>query len=351
MIDNNWKGKNVLITGVCGTVGSELLTQLSHMECNRIIGIDNNETELFFLSEKYETSHNIELFLGDLRDKRAILRIMKNTDIVLHTAALKHVTLCERSPRDAVATNIDGIANIIDSAERNNVDRVIFTSSDKAVNPTSVMGTTKLMGERLMTAANTHRSNETDTIFASTRFGNVLGSRGSVLPIFAKQILTGQEITITDKKMTRFVMTIQDAVRLVLESTWLAKGGEVFVTKMPVIKITDLADTMIEILSQGNSELIKTKIKTIGVKAGEKMYEELISEEEVRRTLELTNFFAVLPAFKGIYHEITYNYGDVINNSPGQAYSSNMEISLTKSELKNYLIQNGLLNKYLDVAL
>jgi FlaA1/EpsC-like NDP-sugar epimerase len=347
MTNENWQGKNIFITGVCGTVGSELLRQLSTFDCGRIVGIDNNETELFFLGQEFENTDNIELFLGDLRDKAAITRLMKGVDIVLHSAALKHVILCERSPRDAVSTNIEGVTNIIDAAEINKVERVIFTSSDKAVNPTNVMGTTKLMGERLMTAANAHRCSESDTIFASTRFGNVLGSRGSVVPIFARQIEKGMPITITDMEMTRFIMTLKESVRLVLESTWLAHGGEVFVTKMPVIRIAELADVMVELLApRYNFKVEEIIVKIIGVKAGEKMYEELISDEEVRRTLELTKFFVVLPAFKGIYHEINYHYGDTIDNSPKRSYNSDMEVPLTSAELKYYLINNGLIDEY-----
>jgi len=345
MTNKNWQGKNIFITGVCGTVGSELLRQLSTFDCGRIVGIDNNETELFFLDQEFENTDNIELFLGDLRDKAAITRLMKGADIVLHTAALKHVILCERSPRDAVLTNIEGVTNIIDAAEINKVERVIFTSSDKAVNPTNVMGTTKLMGERLMTAANAHRCSDSDTIYASTRFGNVLGSRGSVVPIFARQIEKGIPITITDTEMTRFIMTLKESVRLVLESTWIARGGEVFVTKMSIIRIADLAEVMIDLLAPRYG--LKSQdiaIKIIGSKPGEKLYEELISEEEVRRTLELSSFYAVLPAFKGIYHEINYDYDEVLNESASKAYNSSIEAPMSKVALKNYLTDNNLLD-------
>lgn len=342
MKDDNWQGKNVFITGVCGTVGRELLRQLSKLDCSRVVGVDNNETELFFLSQEFESIDSIELFLGDVRDKAGIIRLMKGADVVLHTAALKHVILCERSPRDAVSSNIEGVTNIIDAAEVNQVGRVIFTSSDKAVNPTNVMGTTKLMGERLMTAANAHRGCESDTIFASTRFGNVLGSRGSVVPIFARQIEKGMPITITDMKMTRFIMTLEESVRLVLESAWIAKGGEVFVTKMPVIRIADLAEVMIDLLAPRYGKRSQDiSVEIIGSKPGEKLYEELISDEEVKRTLELSKFYAVLPAFKGIYHEINYDYDGVLNASAGNAYNSSLETPMSKSELENYLKANN----------
>jgi FlaA1/EpsC-like NDP-sugar epimerase len=340
----NWKNKKVLITGVCGTIGSELVRQLSETDVAHIVGIDNSETELFFISEEYKSSKKIDFFLCDLRDSKGLNRVMHGIDIVLHAAALKHVVLCEKSPRDAVSTNIQGMINIIDAADLNHVERFIFTSSDKAVNPTNVMGTTKLMGERLITAANVHRRGEGGTIYASTRFGNVLGSRGSVIPIFKNQILNSGPLTLTDESMTRFVMTLKEAVSLVLESVFIAKGGEVFVTKMPVIKIADLAETMIEVLSeQIKDHSNQIEIKTVGSKPGEKMYEELLNEEEVRRTIELKNFYAVLPAFKGIYNNIHHDYNEIVSKSISQPYNSHSEKAIVKEKLKSYLIDNQII--------
>ena len=347
-MNNLWKGKKVLITGVCGTVGCELVRQLSSFDCSEIVGIDNNETELFFISQKFNENQNIEFFLCDMRDREGLIRASRGIDIILHAAALKHVVLCEKSPRDAVATNIDGMMNIIDAAQINGVERVIFTSTDKAVNPTNVMGTTKLMGERLITAANAHRRNEHDTIYASTRFGNVLGSRGSVIPLFKKQIEKGGPLTLTDVDMTRFIMTLRDAVSLVLDSTFMARGGDVFVTKMPVIQISDLAEIMIEILApQYGYDPKKISIKIIGSKPGEKMYEELLSDEEVRRTIELEQFFAVIPAFKGIYHSIDYDYESIIDKEVDRPYNSAIETTMSRDELKKYILSHKLLDEIL----
>ena len=212
-----WKGKSVLITGVSGTVGGEVLRQLIGESPSEIIGIDNNESELFFLTEEYRERDNVKLFLGDIRDPEKLIRKSRGVDCIIHTAALKHVILCEQTPRDPVQTNILGTQNVIDAALANGVERVIFTSSDKAVNPTNVMGTTKLMGERLITAANAHRRNG-GALFSSTRFGNVLGSRGSVMPLFRRQIAAGGPVTLTELEMTRFIMTLSDAVKLVMNS-------------------------------------------------------------------------------------------------------------------------------------
>jgi FlaA1/EpsC-like NDP-sugar epimerase len=338
MSANPWTNQSVLITGVCGTVGRELLRQLSGLPCARIIGIDNNESELFFLSQSYARHDNVRLFLGDLRDRDKMMRKMRGVDIVLHAAALKHVILCEEAPRDAVQTNITGMINVIDAAEVNRVGRLIFTSSDKAVNPTNVMGTTKLMGERLITAANAHRLGDCNTIFASTRFGNVLGSRGSVVPLFKRQIAQGGPVTLTDPAMTRFVMTLEEAAALVMSSVFMAHGGEVFVTKMPVVRIVDLARVMIDDLAVRyghNPERIE--VVSIGAKPGEKMYEELLSEEEIRRTLELKDFFAVLPAFKSVYQRIDYRYAEVLADAIERPYNSRLETAMSMESLREYL--------------
>jgi FlaA1/EpsC-like NDP-sugar epimerase len=219
----------------------------------------------------------------------------------------------------------------------------IFTSSDKAVNPTNVMGTSKLMGERLMSAANV-KMNGSRPLFASTRFGNVLGSRGSVIPIFREQIRRGGPVTITDRKMTRFIMSIRQAVRLVIDSARHAKGGEVFVTKMPAIRIQDLAEAMIEELSAeygyAHNDI---RIEYIGTKPGEKIYEELMSIEEVRRAIELERYFVVIPAFIGQYPEIRYEYDGVVSREVTNPYHSGNETPLQREDLLVFMKENDLL--------
>jgi FlaA1/EpsC-like NDP-sugar epimerase len=340
-----WQHKSVLITGISGTVGSEILHQLIDMGPAEIIGIDNNESELFFLNEKYREHDNVKLFLGDIRDPAKLMRKSRGVNYILHTAALKHVILCEESPRDPVQTNIIGTQNVIDAALANGVERVIFTSSDKAVNPTNVMGTTKLMGERLITAANAHRRFG-GTLFSSTRFGNVLGSRGSVIPLFKCQIMSGGPVTLTAPEMTRFIMTLTDAVKLVMNSAPLARGGEVFVTKMPIARIADLAEVMIEELApQYGYEPEKIEIKVIGSKPGEKLYEELMNDEETRRTIELTDYFVVKPAFSGVYDSVDYHYGNTLRSAVDKPYNSSLEKPMTKEELRAYLKKNNLLSE------
>ena len=345
---NQWQGKRILITGVAGTIGHELLRQLVGSEPCEIIGIDSNESELFYVQQEFAEYPFVRLYLSDIRNTTQLARRMDGIDIVLHAAAYKHVFLCEQAPGNAVQTNILGTQNVIDQASANNVERVIFTSSDKAVNPTSVMGTSKLMGERLITSANATRRNGRP-IFACTRFGNVLGSRGSVIPLFARQILERGPVTLTHPQMTRFIMTLQDAVRLVMESVFLACGGEVFITKMPVARIQDLATVMIEELAPRFGRDPKDiEVKTIGVIPGEKLYEELMSSEETRRTIELKSYFVVLPALRPIYNVVEYKYPGMVRNSVVHAYNSANEQAMSMAELRSLLIRGELLEEALQ---
>ncbi|MBY5269438.1 SDR family NAD(P)-dependent oxidoreductase [Spiribacter salinus] len=338
------KDKTVLVTGACGTVGAELVRQLVDSPAAHVVCIDNNETELFFQVEHYRPTKKVSGHLADVRDREALSLRMRGVDIVLHAAALKHVGLCEDSPAQAIATNIQGTQNVIDAAQQNGVERVIFTSSDKAVNPTNVMGTSKLMGERLMTAAAETTANGLDTqarcngtIFASTRFGNVLGSRGSVVPLFRRQIEAGGPITLTDRQMTRFIMTLEEAVRLVLESVWIAQGGEVMITKMPVARIEDIADVMRDMLAPGR----EIEVTEIGAKPGEKIYEELMNDEEVRRAWEYAEFFVTLSAFADPNAPAYAHLAD--GPRLDRPYKSSVEPAMSRAELAVYFDEKEVL--------
>jgi FlaA1/EpsC-like NDP-sugar epimerase len=337
------RNKRVLVTGACGTIGRELVQQLiANGRIAELVALDNNESELFALEQCFSGHTQASFFLADVRDRRKLISKMKGIDVVFHTAAFKHVTLCERSPFEAVQTNIMGVQNIITAAIDQRVDRVIFTSSDKAVNPTNVMGTSKLMGERLMTAANSNLRGD-GPIFSSTRFGNVLGSRGSVVTIFREQIRQGGPVTLTDPDMTRFIMSISDAVRLVVDSAGYACGGEVFITKMKAVQIETLARVMINQLApQFGHRPEKIEVRVIGTKPGEKMYEELLNREETRRTLELADYFVVLPAFQNLYRNITYTYEDIVSDAVPQPYHSDSQPLMSEAELSAFLKKAGL---------
>ncbi len=344
---NSIENRNVLITGVCGTIGSAIARTLltaGHYKPASVAGLDNNESGLFFIDQLYLDDPRASFQLADIRDRDILIRQMQGIDIVFHAAALKHVILCERSPYEAVQTNIMGCQNIIYAAETNQVGKVIFTSSDKAVNPTNVMGTSKLMGERLMTAASSG-SRKSGTLFASTRFGNVLGSNGSVIPIFKQQIKNGGPVTLTDREMTRFVMTAEEAVHLVIDSADLVYGGEVFITKMPVLKIDDLANVMIELLAgQYGHRPEDIEIQVVGSKPGEKLYEELMSNEETRRAVELEQYFSVLPAFRGISRNLQYKYDSIINKCVNVPYVSSELEMMNRDHIRDFLMDNKLLN-------
>jgi FlaA1/EpsC-like NDP-sugar epimerase len=343
--EDPWSDKVVLITGVAGTVGGEILRQLAGSKLRGVVGIDNNESALFFLEHDFADQDHISFALTDIDDTDSLTALMEGVDIVIHAAGLKHVSLCERAPRAAVHTNIIGTQNVIQAALSAGVERVLFTSSDKAVNPTNVMGTSKLMAERLMTAANA-RSRSGRTIFASSRFGNVLGSRGSVIPLFKQQIAAGGPVTLTHPRMTRFIMTLSEAVALVMEVVNLARGGEVFVTKMPVCRIEDLAVTMVEELApRYGHDPQDVAIRIVGPKPGEKYHEELMNEEEIRRTIELEQHFVIVPAFRPNCRRVDYAYPGMLDQRPEQPYNSSTAAPMSREQLRQYLRDN----RFLDV--
>jgi len=339
-----YAGRRILITGAAGTVGKGMARELASYGPLELRLMDNNETGVFFLMEQFR-GDGVNCFLGDVRDRHRVLQLSEGIDIVIHAAAYKHVILSEYSPFDVVQTNIIGVENVVTAANACGVKHVLFTSSDKAVNPTNVMGASKLMGEKLVTAANAVRDRG-GAVFASSRFGNVVGSRGSVVPLFKQQILGGGPVTVTDTRMTRFIMTVEDAARLVLRSLAIARGGEVFVTKMPVAKIPDLAEAMIEVLAPRHGlDPAGIRVEVIGAKPGEKLYEELMSEEEVRRALELEDLFVITPAFASIYRSIRYEYEGLVPDRATRPYVSSSENPLSKDELKRYLVENNVLDR------
>jgi FlaA1/EpsC-like NDP-sugar epimerase len=284
---NIFKNKKILITGGTGSIGQEILQEILKYEPEVVRILDVDETKQFELQQEYGEYDNVRFLLGDIRDMNRLRRAFNDIDIIFHTAAYKHVLSSEYNPFEAIKTNVYGIQNVIEAAIDNAVEKVIFTSSDKAVNPCNVMGATKLLGERLITAANSYRGVASDTIFSSVRFGNVLGSRGSVSPLFKRQIQQGGPVTITNTKMTRFIMPMHEAIDLLFNATKLARGGEIFAFKMNTLKITDLAEVMIDELAPkyGHSpDTVKREI--IGNKLGEKLYEELMTKDESEMALE-----------------------------------------------------------------
>src|SRR3989344_4252764 len=226
-----FEGKDILVTGGCGSIGSEIVKQLLKYNPKKIRVMDNNESNLFYLGQELNTD-KVRLLIGDVRDRNRVYRAMKGVDIVFHAAALKHVPLCEYNPFEAVSTNVVGTENMISAAIDNGVEKFIGISTDKAVNPINTMGATKLLSEKIIIDTSL---SEMRTKFCCVRFGNVLDSVGSVIPIFKKQIKNKGPLTITDKNMTRFFMTMPDAINLVLKASEITEGGEIFILKMDVI--------------------------------------------------------------------------------------------------------------------
>lgn len=272
-----YKGKDVLVTGGTGSVGSEIVRQLLNFDVKRVRIFDSSEPQMFALSSQLKNNKIREL-IGDVRDKERLKLAMKDVDIVFHCAALKHVPMCEYNPFEAVKTNVLGTQNVIEAAREEGVDRLISISTDKAVSPINTMGATKLLGEKLVLNA---AIGDLKTKFSCVRFGNVLNSSGSVIPIFRSQIETGGPVTLTSEEMTRFFMSMRDAVGLVIRCTSKMEGHEIFILKMDSVRIKDLAEVMVEELSpRYGFDPKKIEIRTIGVRPGEKIHESLLTEEE-----------------------------------------------------------------------
>jgi len=332
-LKNFYEGKTILVTGGVGSIGSEIVRKVLMFNPGAIRVLDSNETGLFGL--KYELQpEKIRAFVGDVKDKERLRRAIEDVDIVFHAAALKHVPLCEYNPFEAVKTNVLGTQNLIDVAMDEEVEKFIVISTDKAVNPVNVMGATKLLAERLTVSVNFYKGDR-ETAFSCVRFGNVLDTRGSVIPLFRKQIQNGGPLTITDPNMTRFMMNIPKAVELVLRTAEMAEGGEIFILKMPAIRIGDLAAVTIEELAQKyghNSNEIEIEI--IGRRAGEKLYEELMTEDEAENAYEDEEMFVVLPQTFDMTGELSYNLPDNFKKAQKREYSSKNVKLLTRKEVK-----------------
>ena len=291
MIHSKITNKTILVSGGTGSIGSVLVKKIvSDYQPKQVRILDNNEAGLFQAMRQYKNNENVRCFLGDVRDKDRVSWAMKGAETVFHAAALKHVELNEYSPFESVKTNVLGTQNMLEAALVNNIETFINISTDKAANPTSTMGASKLLAERLTSGANNFKGNAR-TVFASVRFGNVLNSSQSVLPIWREEIKQGQPLTITDKNMVRYFMTVEDAVSLICKAAATAKGGEVFILKMPALKIIDLAETLSEILAQ------PLKIKAVGKRQGEKLFEKIVTRTEASLALELPEMF-VLPTIE-----------------------------------------------------
>jgi len=306
LLHDEFRGKTILVTGAAGSIGSEIVRQLTYYNPTKIILLDQAESPLYDLQMELKEKnrlHLTETVIGDIRNKKRLENLFKSfqPQIIFHAAAYKHVPLMEENPSEAILTNIQGSKHLIDLAIEYNVEKFVQVSTDKAVNPTNVMGCSKRIAEIYAQSINTNSA----TKFITTRFGNVLGSNGSVIPLFKRQIEAGGPLTVTDKKITRFFMTIPEACQLVLEAGLLGNGGEIFVFDMgESVKIYDLALKMIKLSGlEVNKDI---EIKVTGLRPGEKLYEELLANEE--NTIP-THHPQILKA-----KVRTYNFDDVLND-------------------------------------
>ncbi|HEK9103244.1 UDP-N-acetylglucosamine 4,6-dehydratase (inverting) [Bacillus pfraonensis] len=315
-------GKTILVTGGTGSFGKRFIKKALELGVNKIIVFSRDELKQYEMAQEY-TDSRIRFFIGDVRDKARLYRAFAGVDIVVHAAALKHVGACEYNPFEAIKTNIYGAQNIIEAAIDCGVQRVIALSTDKAASPINLYGATKLASDKLFVAANAYVGSK-NTRFSVVRYGNVVGSRGSVVPFF-KSIKNTGKIPITDKRMTRFWITLDQGVQFVLDNLQRMKGGEIFIPKIPSMKVTDLAKVIAP----------KCKIEFIGIRPGEKLHEAMITEDDARHTLEFENYYIIQPEF---------NWWDKANIGEGKplpegfSYASDKNDHwLTKEELKRFI--------------
>ena len=278
-LSREFKGKNILITGGTGSIGMGLAKQLLRYNPKEIRIFSNDENSIFEAKENLGVNHIYKFMVGDVRDKDRLNLAIRNVDIVFHTAAMKHIAICEDNPFDAVKTNVIGTSNILEASIIEEVEKFVFISTDKATNPTSTLGGSKLLAERLTLDAGTY-AGKGKTKFAIVRFGNVLGSRGSVFQIFQNQIKMKKPLTVTDKRMTRYIMSISEAASMILKVTKILEGGEIYILKMPSVRIEDLAKGIIHVYELRFPDYRNTSSLKITKPRGERFHELLITNEE-----------------------------------------------------------------------
>ncbi len=315
--------KTVLVTGGTGSFGKKFIGKALKLGVKKIIVFSRDELKQYEMKQDFQ-DERIRFFIGDVRDKDRLYRAFDGVDIVIHAAAMKHVDACEYNPFEAVKTNIHGAQNIIEAAIDRGVEKVIALSTDKACSPVNLYGATKLASDKLFVAANAYVG-EKKTRFAVVRYGNVVGSRGSVVPFFKKIKDTGK-LPITDERMTRFWITLDQGVQFVLDSLERMYGGEIFVPKIPSMKVTDLAKAIAP----------ECEIEVIGIRPGEKLHEAMIMEDDARHTLEFGTYYVILPELYWWKTE-----GEQGSKLPeGFSYISNNNTEwLTVEELKDLIKQ------------
>lgn len=281
---NILKDKVVLVTGGTGSFGKKFIKKALELDIQKIIVFSRDELKQYEMAQEF-TDPRIRFFIGDVRDKARLMRAFDGVDIVIHAAALKHVGACEYNPMEAIKTNIHGAQNIIDAAIDRGVEKVIALSTDKAASPVNLYGATKLASDKLFVAANSYAGSK-KTRFSVVRYGNVVGSRGSVVPFFKKIRHTGT-LPITDERMTRFWITLEQGVQFVIDNLTRMHGGEIFIPKIPSMNVVDLAKAIGP----------ECKIEIVGIRPGEKLHESMITVDDARQTVEFDTYYVIQPEF------------------------------------------------------
>ncbi len=332
----SYRGRRILVTGGSGTIGARLVDHLLRLEPEVVRVFGRDETKQFYQRQRYGDRPDIRFLIGDIRDRDRLTRAAEGVDLVFHCAALKHVESGEYNPFEATQTNVTGTQNVIDACLAAGVRTMILTSSDKAANPTSVMGASKLLAEKLVSAATNYRGGH-PTTFASVRFGNVLGSRGSAVALFARQVAAGGPVTVTDPAMTRFVMTTDRAVELAVAAAEIARGGEVFVFKMPAARLSDLvAATIAHVAPASGRDPASIEIVSMPARAGEKAFEELMTQDESARARDIGDMYAVLPSIE-LDPGVAAHYRDT-PGAPVGAYRSDAVVTLDADAVNDLVV-------------
>ena len=323
MVYNNLKKKSFLITGGTGSFGQKFIKTLTDKyNPKRVVVYSRDEDKQYKMSQTFNQKC-MRYFLGDVRDSERLIEATRDIDIIVHAAALKHVPSSEYNPLECIKTNIDGAKNVINAALRYNVKKIIALSTDKAANPINLYGATKLVSDKSFVSAN-NISGKRKSIFSIVRYGNVVNSRGSVIPYFKKLIKENKPLTITDEKMSRFLITLQEGVDFVMQSLALMKGGEIFVPKLPSIKILEIA----KILSPGS------KVKFTGIRPGEKYDEILCPKDESHLTLEFKKYYLIKPSI--IFNQPN-DYSKNLIGEKGKRVKDNFEYN-SKNSIKKFKI-------------
>lgn len=311
-----FKNKILLITGGTGSFGKAVLNRFIKLEEFKEIRIFSRDEKKQDDLRKYLNNSKVKFYIGDVRDQRAVDNVIKGVDYIFHAAALKQVPSCEFFPIEAVKTNVLGTENVLEAAINNNVKKVIILSTDKAVYPINAMGMTKALMEKVMVAKS---RNAMSTTLCGTRYGNVMASRGSVIPLFIDQLKEGLNLTITDPKMTRFMMTLDDAVDLVLFAFYNGNQGDIFVQKSPASTIKDLAKALIELYNS------KSEISIIGTRHGEKLYESLVNREEMVKAEDMEKYYRIPADNRDLNYNQFFSEGQTDMSKVEDYHSHNTE--------------------------